>query len=219
VGYPNQLKSARITAGTPISQGPGKVGEAEQATADALGIPIDTNFGAKVVVSANEKGVANGVATLGADGKVPAGQLPAGAAFGGVTAYRDGSDQVLVQYGNYILFNGEEFDTDGFHDNVTNPDRITIPAGKAGYYLLVADITLSDAAGITVEARLEASVGSASPFVGPTLQPSNHSLHLAWVRYLAVGDYVRLMCWCATAGPKAVMGANNTRLSAVLLGT
>lgn len=35
-----------------------------------------------------------------------------------------------------VLFNGETFDTDGFHDNVTNPSRMTVPAGLGGYYLL-----------------------------------------------------------------------------------
>ena len=33
-----------------------------------------------------------------------------------------------------INFNTEDFDTDGFHDNSTNNTRITIPAGKGGYY-------------------------------------------------------------------------------------
>lgn len=35
-----------------------------------------------------------------------------------------------------VAMNTEEFDTDGFHDNTTNNTRITIPAGKAGKYLL-----------------------------------------------------------------------------------
>jgi len=55
MGYPNQLKSARITGGTPIAQGPGKVGLAEQAVADALGIPIDVDFSAAVALKSSER--------------------------------------------------------------------------------------------------------------------------------------------------------------------
>jgi hypothetical protein len=35
-----------------------------------------------------------------------------------------------------IAFDSEDFDTDGFHDLVTNTSRITIPSGKAGKYLV-----------------------------------------------------------------------------------
>jgi hypothetical protein len=42
-----------------------------------------------------------------------------------------------------ITFDSEEFDTDGFHSNVTNNTRITIPAGKGGYYNIVAQVTFA----------------------------------------------------------------------------
>jgi hypothetical protein len=37
-----------------------------------------------------------------------------------------------------LAFSGEQFDTNGFHDNTTNNSRITIPSGKAGKYLFTA---------------------------------------------------------------------------------
>jgi hypothetical protein len=37
-----------------------------------------------------------------------------------------------------ITWNSEEFDTDGFHSTSTNTSRMTIPAGKAGKYLITA---------------------------------------------------------------------------------
>jgi hypothetical protein len=33
-----------------------------------------------------------------------------------------------------ITFDSEEYDPDGYHEGVTNPSRITIPAGLGGYY-------------------------------------------------------------------------------------
>jgi hypothetical protein len=37
-----------------------------------------------------------------------------------------------------LAFNAETYDTNAFHDNSTNNSRITIPSGKAGYYLVTA---------------------------------------------------------------------------------
>lgn len=39
-------------------------------------------------------------------------------------------------------WNNEIFDTNGYHDTVTNNTRITIPSGKAGYYLVTQKIEL-----------------------------------------------------------------------------
>ncbi len=41
----------------------------------------------------------------------------------------------------------ETFDTSDFHSNTTNPSRITIPAGKAGYYLIIAKVEWNTNAG------------------------------------------------------------------------
>ena len=50
------------------------------------------------------------------------------------------TDQVISNNtATKIQFNGETFDTDGFHDNSTNNTRITIPSGKGGKYLFVGN--------------------------------------------------------------------------------
>ena len=35
---------------------------------------------------------------------------------------------------NPISWNAEDYDTHGFHDNTTNPSRLTVPPGQAGFY-------------------------------------------------------------------------------------
>jgi len=40
-----------------------------------------------------------------------------------------------------LPWNQEEFDTDGFHDNVTNNSRLTVPTGKGGKYLVSGFLT------------------------------------------------------------------------------
>jgi hypothetical protein len=42
-----------------------------------------------------------------------------------------------------VSFNSEVYDTDGFHDNSTNNSRITIPTGKGGKYLFVAQLSFA----------------------------------------------------------------------------
>jgi hypothetical protein len=59
-----------------------------------------------------------------------------------------------------VIFDSEEFDTDGFHSNVTNNTRITIPSGKGGYYNLVGQITF--------QANSSGSVRTASFFKNGT---------------------------------------------------
>lgn len=63
---------------------------------------------------------------------------PAAASFVGCRIYKTGAAQTLSNATlTDLTFGAESFDTDGFHDNVTNNERITIPAGKGGKYLLV----------------------------------------------------------------------------------
>jgi len=47
-----------------------------------------------------------------------------------------------------ISFNVETNDSDGFHDNTTNNSRVTIPAGKAGRYLLIATLNYDQSNGV-----------------------------------------------------------------------
>ena len=46
-----------------------------------------------------------------------------------------------------ITFNGETWDTDGFHDNSTNNSRITIPTGKGGKYTLTSEVAIASGSG------------------------------------------------------------------------
>jgi len=46
-----------------------------------------------------------------------------------------------------VPFATEDFDTDGFHDNVTNNNRLTVPAGLGGKYLVVGQIGVGATAG------------------------------------------------------------------------
>jgi len=58
--------------------------------------------------------------------------------FVGVSVY-DSSNQAIANGTTTALtFNLEYFDTNGFHSTTTNTSRLTVPTGKAGYYLMTA---------------------------------------------------------------------------------
>lgn len=58
-----------------------------------------------------------------------------------------------------VSFDEEAWDTDGFHESVTNPTRITVPVGLAGKYLIVGTLTwAASAAGSVRSSRVK--VGS-----------------------------------------------------------
>ena len=79
-------------------------------------------------------------------GGVPSWATPAGGAtFVGVSLYVTSSTTISNNTFTTLTFASEEFDTDGFHDNSTNTDRITIPSGKAGKYLITAKIDIDPA--------------------------------------------------------------------------
>jgi hypothetical protein len=81
-------------------------------------------------------------------GGVPTWAAPSGgSSFVGCYAFIDSSGYNVANATFATLtFDGEQFDTDGFHSNVTNNSRITIPSGKAGKYLITAQ-TYFDASG------------------------------------------------------------------------
>jgi hypothetical protein len=48
--------------------------------------------------------------------------------------------------GTKVNFDTESFDTDAFHSTVTNTSRLTVPVGKAGYYLIVGQASWATSA-------------------------------------------------------------------------
>lgn len=118
------------------------------------------------------------------------------------------ANQTLTSGANFnITWDVETFDTTAFHDNVTNNSRITIPAGKAGYYRV--DVLLAWAAGATgFRDLLIRKNGAAGPVdvlgggfgTGGTLQP------LSTVLNLAVGDYLEVQGGQNSGGPLDVVG-------------
>jgi hypothetical protein len=92
-----------------------------------------------------------------------------------------------------ITWDAEYFDSGGYHSTSTNTDRITIPTGKSGYYLITAGIEIqSNATGfrnmylrkngstMNVQFNKDNNVtGNQAPAFG-----------VATIAYLVAGDYI-----------------------------
>ncbi len=86
-----------------------------------------------------------------------------------------------------LAFDNELWDEGGFHDNVTNNSRLTVPASQAGKYLAQASTWISGAA------RLEIFVnGTAAQGRGTSGAGSANYTGTEAVLNLAVGDYVQI---------------------------
>lgn len=131
-----------VTAGTGISGG------------GTSGTVTVTNDMATTITTAGDliKGTGSGTYArlgIGSTGQVltvsagaPAWATPAsGSTFVGCSLYKSANVSIANATDTTVTFNSENYDTDGFHDTTTNSERITIPAGKGGKYLITAKIT------------------------------------------------------------------------------
>jgi len=119
----------------------------------------------------------------------------------GVKANRSAAFSVNNTTFTDVQWDNELWDTNAFHDNTTNPERVTIPAGCGGYYLINAEWgtgSPAPAAGrvmmrITVNGTElpggSAEGGSASVYT---------SLNASTVALLVPGDIVRVSMYQST---------------------
>lgn len=86
--------------------------------------------------------------TSGAAARITRASLAADSAFSSLYAanarvgcglFRSGA-RSFANAGESVPWDAEDFDTDGFHESVTNPARITIPTGKDGLYLFTSGL-------------------------------------------------------------------------------
>lgn len=139
----------------------------------------------------------------------------AAATFVGVKAKRSSSQAITTATVTNVQFNAEDFDTDTFHDNTTNPDRITIPVGKAGKYSVSYGIQFANNATglrstkITVNGNdgPYASMRSHTPASG-----DQHSHNGTCIIDLSEGDIVRVTAY-HTVGSDLNVQTDNTFLS------
>lgn len=92
---------------------------------------------------------------------------------------------------NYrVPYNNEEFDTSGYHDNSTNNTRITIPAGKAGYYFLYTSMSVNTGVAGEIRFAKNGTTMNRNDMYGTGSLPLSYQA--SSIINLAVGDYMEV---------------------------
>jgi len=127
---------------------------------------------------------------------IPSWASPSAPNFRGCSVHNDFNTNVGHDTNTIINMNLEHYDTDNFHDNVTNNSRITIPAGLGGYYLIISRLrfdqnaTAERTTGWYLNGVQQAWVTyqSTTTWGGGGSWPSTP---LISIKYLSAGDYVQ----------------------------
>jgi hypothetical protein len=99
-----------------------------------------------------------------------------------------------------LVLDTESFDTDAFHDTVTNNSRMTIPTGFGGYYQIVASYGAASNAtgwrqvGILLNAVTTLALSTISAFTGIAC------VQASVIAHLNAADYVEAQVWQSSGG-------------------
>ena len=121
-----------------------------------------------------------------------------------------------------LTFNSESFDTNGFHSTTSNTSRLTVPAGKGGYYYIYADLQYQNNTANNYNAQIviNGSATLSAPAFGSSGGTFNTSVAAYGVAALAAGDYVELKARQITGGTidAKMNNANETNFGMFFLG-
>ena len=120
-------------------------------------------------------------------GDVSIREVPAGV-IGAIAYHNTTQGSLAAATDNALSLNSEDRDSDGFHDNVTNNSRMTIPAGMGGWYLLSGQTYLSGIGGsdVSIIFLKNGTKVRSCPDSNNAVASGSH------VIYLAAGDYVEM---------------------------
>ncbi len=95
-----------------------------------------------------------------------------------------------------LVYQTETFDTDGYHSTSTNTSRITIPAGKAGYYAITAaTFWPADSSGVRqIQLQINGTTAIGRTVTVGTANGIESELYTD-IYYLNVGDYVESLVY------------------------
>jgi len=140
--------------------------------------------------------------------------------FTGVMAFPSAALSIPNSTETAVGLNSETYDTSTFHDTSTNNSRLTVPAGKAGYYRIWGNLAfVTNATGLrsirikknTSTDLVDCQITSNSGY-GTRLSTST-------TVSLAVADYVEMYAWQNSGGALNVdNGVSNTQFGFQYLG-
>ena len=168
-------------------------------------------------------GIGSTSQVLTVTGGVPVWATPAsGSTFVGCFAYMSANLNMSNGTETSMTLDLENYDTDGFHSNVTNNTRLTIPTGKSGYYLVQGqvgyDVDTTNRRITTIRKNNTSNIAQVEG--NPNGQSNVYPYFpITVVAYLAAADYVELRGWQNSGGTLAALaGATASVFSIAYLG-
>jgi hypothetical protein len=136
---------------------------------------------------------------------------PAAPAAAGVFAYAATSQNIANATATTVQLDGENYDTNGFHSNTVNNDRLTVPAGYGGKYLVTASCNMP--ANTTGFRRIWLNLNSTSSqdytMIIPTSSVSvSFTFTYTNVITLAAGDYLTMSVYQSGGATLAIGGVD-----------
>jgi hypothetical protein len=136
--------------------------------------------------------------------------------FVGCSAYKSTTQSIANSTNTILTFDSESFDTSAFHSTSVNNSRITIPAGKAGKYLVNAIVGFgANGTGIrTVELHKNGSITS-NLLQGAPGSASVTYFNGSIISNLAAADYLELSVFQSSGGALNVSGGTDATIFSV----
>jgi len=169
-------------------------------------------------------GTAGQVLKVNSGATAPEWGAAAAASFVGCSIYQNAAQAISNNTETKVNCDLEFLDTDGFHSNVTNNSRITVPAGKGGKYYVTAFVSFVANGTGTRRFDFWRNNYSGSPariclYEAPGNSSIPTSAVLSGVVDLAVGDYLELVVLQTSGGNLNLnLGGNSGAFSAYYLG-
>lgn len=136
----------------------------------------------------------------------------------GVSVYATGTQSIPNATGPVLLFDAENFDTDGFHSTVTNTSRLTVPAGKDGKYIIGGGTFFASSGGGTYRILAITKNGAAvPPHMRRGVAPADPALALSGIVLdLVATDFIEIIAYQDSGGPLNVGHASTAEFKSTL---
>lgn len=122
--------------------------------------------------------------------KLDSGKVGAGI---GASVYNNATQSITSASDTALTFNTEDYDTDGFHNTGSNTDRLTVPTGLSGKYVIIGRTTFpANATGLR-QLYIEKNGSTLWDMRVPVNSGTNAtSINITAAADLVSGDYVKL---------------------------
>ena len=126
----------------------------------------------------------------------------------GARVYHDANQSTADNTDVVLAFNSERYDTDAFHDTVTNNSRLTVPSGQGGKYLISGHVTWDT--NDTGSRYLKVLLNGATTIASQQAPADNFNrMSITTIYELSATDYIQLQSYQNSGDALNVLASSN----------